>query len=353
MTYSQIKKKAVRVLITVTSVLSLANPLTIPAHAASASNSLGISYESGASLSEIDRLLEVRLSIITDAKVTGVNVDNEVNSIDLQLKQLGAEFLTLQQVHQQFPETKANRELSHHGLTQTFAPRVAIPTSRNNTWISARTTVTVGGTRYNVQRLTVQPTATASNLSQSGSRTVAMSNNWRAGTGNMLNVVAGAVVGSLSNGLGLVLTANDAISAFISGVNASTEIRTPHIVYSWSSTTTAVFTFVRRDDQNDNHQWLSQVSSRTQTVVGFQFPIFNRRQSANGAVTLVPAVVQDSRTITSTPTGHNNVTDAVNNFIHGRSTQLRQVSSKRITGFESREVQNISLNPPTLMGHVN
>lgn len=151
----------------------------------------------------------------------------------------------------------------------------------------------------------------------------------------------------------MAVTGVSALSAFVSGLNQSTEIRAPHIVYSWASTTTAVFTFVRRSDQSDGFQWLAQVSSRAQTSVGMQFPSFDRRQ-IGGQWVAHPRVVQAERSFTSTPVGFDNVTDAVRHFRSGVSgAQFRQVASIRLSGPNAVAVQTVQLSPPRFMAHVN
>ena len=230
-------------------------------------------------------------------------------------------------------------------------PRVGIPTSKNNEWISKRSTVTINNVKYNVQKLTTQPISSESSLTTSDSKTVKFSNSWAAGITNALKVIVGAAVGAISTGASYIATVYDVLTELVSGIKKTTKITTPHIVYSWAATSTAVFTFVRKDSQNDSHQWFAQVSTKTAT--SYKFPKFNYTNS-NGSSKLTPSIVQGKRSFTSTPKGYGNEEDAVKHYLGGASgAQRRQVGTITISGPESKSVQSFSAPSANFIAHVN
>jgi len=285
----------------------------------------------------INSLLEKRSNIICKDII---NI-SDLNDVDLKLAKLGIEFLTEDQVKTQFPETKTDKKLALAGQTIQIASRVSTPSSNRNTWMSYRTSSYLyGGKKYNIQRLIAQPKQSSSALCNSGSRMVTFSTNWSAGIANVIKSSILSAVG-LIQGSTFALAFYDAVSSFLSGISRTTEVKVPHINYSWSSTTTAVFTYIRLESQTDNYQWLSLISTKTQTVVGYTIPTFNYK-SSNGYWYLTPKLVQGNRTIYGTPNGYDSYVEAIFAYNSiGGGPRHRAISSITISGPESKTVQVI------------
>ena len=267
-----------------------------------------------------------------------------LNEIDLKLAKLGVAFLDEEEVMEQFPDTKCDKALSLSGKTQQISQNYDInanrPSSENNSWLTYRTTYVTDGTTYNIQRLIAQPKSTDSPLTDMGSRIVTFSQNWEAGVTNVIYSLAESAVG-LIPGSTFALTVYGAASEFLSGISTTTEVSVPNITYSWSSTTTAVFTYVRLDEQSDDYQWLSLISTKTQTAVGYNIPTFNYEQS-NGTWGISPEIIQGTRTIENVPTGYDSMEVAIAAYNTVSGGPVRNVVSNiQISGPESKSVETI------------
>lgn len=142
-------------------------------------------------------------------------------------------------------------------------------------------------------------------------------------------------------GASLVLTLYDAVQSFMTGISTTTEVDVPNITYSWSNVTTASFIYVRLNDQTDDYQWLSLISTKTTTAVGYQIPQFSYKKT-NGTWVLTPQIIQDSRNINSTPSYYNSTDIAVSAHNSGSGSALQNcVSYVQISGPESKSVQTI------------
>lgn len=280
-------------------------------------------------------LVDQRASLLLDSTTNAA----KISAIDSQLERLGVDFLTNTQVDDQFPKAKSDYALAMSGNTKNRS-RVATPSSNKNSWMSYRSTVTYNGKSYNVQRLIAQPKSTSSPLATSASRIVSFKNNWKAGASNLFQSVAQSSIGAIP-GASLAVSVYDAVKSAVSGISTTTTVTIPNVTYSWSSTETVVFTYIRLTSQTDDYQWLSLVSTKTVTEVGWQIPKFNYVNSS-GKVTLTPNVIQGKRTITCTPSGYDNNNIALNQYVNGFSgPTFRAVSSITISGPESKAVQTI------------
>ena len=343
--------KTICLLMTAILVLSSSNY----AVAASTSNEDDLAYMIS-SEEEIQRLFDQRAELLTqifqDEQEKRVDTSKIValNAIDRQLVSKGVTFLTLEEVYEQFPETKGSKELALSGETMSRAqedsqnPRVVVPTSTVNSWASYRSTYTTGGVTYNIQKLIAQPIDSDSPLTNVGYRTVTYNTNWIAGVTNVLSSLAEAGAGALAGyipGASLALTLYDAAHSFVTGISTTTEVDVPHIAYSWSNVTTASFIYVRLNNQTDDYQWLSLISTKTTTAVGYQLPQFSYKKT-NGTWVIVPEMIQGTRTIYSTPNYYNSTSIAVSayNSVPGGALQ-NCVSYVQISGPESKSVQTI------------
>ena len=304
---------------------------------------------------EIESLFDQRAAVLAQIfgeqspQLQSSRID-ALNAIDMQLARKGVTFLSLDEVHAQFPETKSNKELSLSGQTMgelqegAQAPRVEVPDSAVNSWASYRSTYTSGGVTYNIQKLIAQPTSSSSPLTDIGTRTITFSRNWQAGATNVLSTLAEAGVGLFVEeipGASIVLTLYDAVKSFFTGISTTTEVDVPNIAYSWSNVTTASFMYVRQNNQTDDYQWLSLICTKTTTAVGYQLPKFDYKNS-NGSWVLTPQVVQGSRTIYTTPSSYNSNSLAVSAYTSVSGGPLQNcVSYVEISGPESKRVEKI------------
>lgn len=290
---------------------------------------------------QIEELLNKRAELLTED-----NVDiAALNDIDRKLVKLGVEFLSSEEVARQFPQEKAIKDLvmytKREVSSQTeVSPQVDTPTSNVNTWTSYRVRYYYNGKYYNVQKLIAQPKSPSSPLQDVGSRVVYFSSNWQAGVQNVFETAAWSALGLIPKA-SIAITFYDAIRSFWDGIKTTMEVRAPHIVYSWSSVTTVVFSYVRLDDQTDDYQWLSHISTKTNTVVGYQIPTVEYKNSS-GTWTKVPVpdVIQGKRTIEIVPDGYNDTLSAIIAYNSGRTVHAA-VERIKISGPESKTVQYI------------
>lgn len=308
---------------------------------------------------EIERLFDQRAAILAQifgdqerqAQTQNSRID-ELNSIDMQLTRKGVTFLSLDEVYEQFPETKNDKSLALSGMTMiatdggSQTPRVEIPDSAVNTWASYRTIYTSNGVTYNIQRLVAQPSSASSPLADAKSRTVTFSRNWEAGAVNVFSTLAeagfGAIVGEIP-GASFALTFLDAVESFVTGISTTTEVDVPHIAYSWSLVTTASFMYVRQNSQTDDYQWLSLICTKTATEVGYQLPRFSYTNSNfDEEPVLTPNVIQGKRMIYDTPSYYNSNSLAVAAYNSVSGGPLKNcIGSIDITAPEAKRVEKI------------
>jgi len=292
----------------------------------------------------VQDLLDNRAAILNEMFLIqdkgGLSI-SEINEIDIALAKMGVEFLSEQQVLEQFPESKGDKSLALLGQTQSDAEiNMNTPESNKNTWMSIRVSVILGGESYNIQRLIAQPKSQESPLTNLGSRIITYDTNWQAGVDNVLSVLGESAVG-LIPGSTIALTLYDAVSGFVSGINRTTEVSVPHITYSWSGVTTAVFMYVRLESQSDDYQWLSLISTKTNTEVGYQIPKFDYEIS-DGNWGLTPVVVQGNRSIELVPEGYNDNSIALSVYRSGEISPARTVVYRiQISGAENTDVEYI------------
>lgn len=292
---------------------------------------------------KIQKLLDQRAELLIQSDV---NVSS-VNNIDIQLHKLGVSFLDTDQVNAQFPVSKNYR---NGKISETIIPNkthgaeiysITPPSSTKNSWMTYPiSNYYFNGKYYNIQKLIAQPIDSSSALCNIGSRIVTFDYNWSTGVQNLINSVGTSLAGTIP-GSTFVLSFYDAIRSFFSGISKTTEVDVPNIAYSWSNVTTVMFTYVRLESQTDDSQWLSQISSKTQTAVGYNIPKFSYKNSS-GSWVLTPQIVQDNKTISLTPTDYDNNYTALASYNSGTpGPYTAEVGSIVISSPESKSVQTI------------
>ena len=314
---------------------------------------------------EIDELFDQRAVLLAQTfRQQDTTLQNSriasLNAIDMQLVRKGVTFLSQDEVYEQFPETKCDKDLSLSGQTMNqsqedaITPRADTPESSVNSWASRRLTYKSDGIQYDIQRLIAQPISPRSPLTNIGNEDIYSNTNWIAGTTNVISTIAKAGATAIVEeipGASLVLTLFDAVSSFINGISTSTRVDVSRISYTWSSVTTATFMYVRRSDQTDAYQWMSMICTKTVTDVGYQSPQFSYVAS-NGTWVLAPNVVQGTRTIYATPLYHASNSHAIAAYNSTLGEPLQNcVSYVQISGPESKRVVKINPCYPSLIIH--
>lgn len=134
-----------------------------------------------ASSPKIETLSDTALSNLYEerAQLICLGKFDELATIDKQLKNMGVEFLSSEDVAKKFAMSSK-------------VARVSQPTSANVTWTSKRVNYTYNGVTYEIQTLTAQPKNDKSKLYLQGNRAISSTYNWAAGRMNAIKVIAEA-----------------------------------------------------------------------------------------------------------------------------------------------------------------
>lgn len=296
---------------------------------------------------QIQALLDKRAALFLEEDIE----IKELNRIDKALKSLGVEFLTADEAKAQFaPKKTMDPRLAPDNSEIT--PQVDVPYATNVQWMSYRTSnYYSGGEYYNIQRLIASPNQYDSNLKEIGTRIITLDYNWEAGVLAVFESAAWSGIGSIP-GASLFVSVYDTVSSGISGISRTTEVNVPHITYSWSQATTASFAYVRKENESDDYQWLSYISTKVVAAVGYQIPSFEY-ENTDGQWVVVPTVTQGSRTIYATPSGYDSIYSAVMAYRDPYSYPSRAtVDYIDISGPENKEVETIWPVSPQFPAHI-
>lgn len=159
-------KKAIMAMALVATTILASLPLNVSAQDSEAM----VNKASEDKKQQVEQLIEQRSKLMLEVDFDENNL--EIKKIDAKLTSLGAEFLTDEQVAEQFPESKLNKVASQDQM-KTIQPYANPPQSNVNTWISFRTpNCLYEGKRYNVQTLAASPNSSYSPLHDEGARIV-------------------------------------------------------------------------------------------------------------------------------------------------------------------------------------
>ncbi len=300
----------------------------------------------------ISKLLQERASLFHTESVNAA----ALTQIDSELKRLGCNFFTSQEVDEKFPDQKADRALALSGRTSSsIDTRVTPPSQSNVTWVERRiSNYSYNGKRYNIQKLTAIPNDKDSNLKIVGTRTLLYNTPWNVAAQNLIEVAVTNAAG-LIPGTTLPLIAYDALSAIITGISRTSEVSSPHISYSWSMTELVVFAYVRLESQTDDYQWLSHISSTTETRVVSVAPGFKYRiNSGTGAWEPSPKIDIWEKTFLAMPEYYDSTAAALyayENTIGGLAAH-DCVERIVISGPLDKVAQTISPVYPQFPGHI-
>jgi hypothetical protein len=272
----------------------------------------------------IKDLYQQKSELLTQSPIDQV----KIAEIDTDLKGLGVDFLTQEQVNE-----KSNTTV---GELKGFTPQIAVPSQSNISWSSYRDTVTRQGVTYEVQHLVAQPNGLSSNLAGNGNTTIKSSYGWQAGAMNFLLSAGKTATGKIIPGASNVLSVYNALSAFSSGLQSTSTITNLTANYTWNHTTMVSFEYVKQVGQADDSQILTYVSSSVTTWVNWAVPSFTINSgtaSASGA--------SGSKYIYSTPDGFDNTYNAAWAYADVNAPKNDKVGTVTISGPESKAVVNI------------
>ena len=286
---------------------------------------------------KIDELYEQRILITSKEKV---NI-NELNEIDLQLEALGVEFLNIEDIAIQFPETK-NLGYKESLDEKNAGTKVSVPSSSVNTWTSIRySNQYYGGERYNIQKLTAIPKSKASGLWHEKTKTINYNYNWEAGKTSLLKTTTSTIIGGVYKNASIVLTVFDALKDALSNIRKESIIDPTDVIYSWDTKTTALFFYVRPEAYGDSSQRLSEISTKCYTSLGYIVDATRWDYDGNGTYQPFPNNIGGDREWTDTPDYYNSRTRAIQAYRAGHQTNHDVVRYIKLSGAESKTIQYI------------
>lgn len=287
-------------------------------------------------------LFDARQEILLNKPVDIV----QLNAVDLELFNLGVDFLSEKEVAEDFPEAKAalysgsqeSNTISTNSAASTYS--VEIPDSDINSWASYRTTnYYYDGVYYNIQRLIAQPLVEESPLWDEGAKTVNYSLNWKAGVTTFFKKVVSAGASDVAP---ITTTVYDVLSSIWSSLKTTSDIDPSDVYYRWENSTSAVFSYVRLQSQTDYDQELVLIATSCQTSVAYVVDIDSWSQNGDGTLSPVPAQIAGTKMLTSSPTGYNSVARACYAYETWAGGPLSdRITSITISGPESKAVATI------------
>lgn len=292
---------------------------------------------------QINALLDLRQEILFVEPVDIV----QLNITDLKLYELGVDFLTEEEVAEQFPEAKASIDCPDNTVAGMSKPAdaslnsVVVPESDVNQWLSYRTTnYLYNGAYYNIQRLIAQPLKEEDSLLWSeGIKTVRYSVDWNAGTTTFLKKIVQAGASYVAP---ITTTVYDALASVWNSLETTSNIKPSDVVYVWENKTTVVFSYVRLESQSDYYQDLVLIASKCQTHVSYVVDIESWSENGDGTSSPVPAHLEDSRMLYSTPTNYNSIPRACYAYNNWYGEPLSDsITSIALSGPESKAVVTI------------
>lgn len=298
----------------------------------------------------ISKLLTERSALFASEELDTIQLDK----IDTQLRLLGCNFLTRAEVEQKYPDAVPNyASIMGNGQVD---PQARVPDQDNITWVDRRVSnYKYNNQYYNIQKLCASPNndQVNSNLMQIATVIVEKNPNVFINvTKNLLEVAANSAV-SLIPGADVVLTIIDVIKAVESGLNSTSVISVPHTTYDCSLTETVVFQYVRLENQSDEFQMLSHISTASSTHVRSTMAHFTCKKNADGQSIAMPDDISKTEKANSVPKNFNSALAAVKAYnSYAGGPQYDAVSSVTIKGIDGRKVHTFQLVYPAFPAHI-
>lgn len=291
---------------------------------------------------EIDKLLESRQLLLFKDEV---NIE-ELNDVDIALKKIGGEFLSLSDVEKKYPEERSDKVKALEGIkiddsniisTMSITP----PTSSVNVWYHYDyTNYYYAGNYYDVEKLIALPTSENSPLWDEGERQMNLNYNWKAGTTNIIKTLASASVGTIAPRTVLVY---DALSSGWDGLKKTSDIDPSDATYRWETQTTAVFFYVKPHGYSDNYLYLSEVSTKSITAMAYIVDVDNWSELGDGVMVPFPALATGNSMIYSTPNTYASLVTACSSYVNNNMTHHTCVTSIK---FEDPELHTVNVVYP-------
>ena len=137
------------------------------------------------------------------------------------------------------------------------------------------------------------------------------------------------------------ITVYDALESAWEGLRTVSDIRPSDVTYQWETQTTACFSYVRLESQSDDYQFLSHISTKCETEVGYIVDVDKWRQNGTGEWIVYPDLKTGTKYLYHTPNYYANTTRALWAYVNSGSTYHDAVEDITISGPESKTVQKI------------
>ena len=223
----------------------------------------------------------------------------ELNEIDLQLIELGVEFLDAEEVQEQFPEayqavfptiTTEDMQFSADGVAQPCFDIENVE-SDNILWTSYRAEdYWCDDDWLNIQRVMATPLNENSSLWIEGNSTDNYSSNspFISVMSNLFDIAALTTIGQISQ---KVATVMEIIAAVENGLRNASHVRIDSTIQRWEVQATVVFSFVRYESQTDLDQHLCVIANRCITKLGIILDVDEYTLTENGVAIPAPSLV--------------------------------------------------------------
>lgn len=214
---------------------------------------------------EIDDLYEKRLNLCHDYEKNM----QEIQEIDLALKNLGVETLTNVEVARIMNNSKKIN------TNNTIQPLVEIPTS-GALWTSTRSIIVYRGIQYEIQELRAMYNPATGAMSGADSIALKKAYGVTAGVKNIFKSNIGTIadkVPKLGHILATSLTVYDSLAAFCEGMTPSTIVTEIQASYTTSKVSEYIFTFVKHAGSLDTTQIECYRGNLTSVAIATNVPI--------------------------------------------------------------------------------
>lgn len=203
-----------------------------------------------------NKLIFERMALLKE-----INIDEEkLLEIDNALKSIGCTFINDIDAKDKYPEIKA-----------------IVPGGTSVNWIERRiSNYSYNGELYNIQKIVATANANSLCLKYTGIQQIFNSNDYTIGNNTLINAVT-HYYGGLYLGNTTTLSLLNAITSNIGySIDSNTTVRTPQTSYSWLMNQTVVFSYVRKENETDDEQVLTHISTGADvsiysTIMGFQY----------------------------------------------------------------------------------
>ena len=296
----------------------------------------------------ISKLLTERSALFASEELDTIQLDK----IDTQLRLLGCNFLTRAEVEQKYPDAVPNyASIMGNGQVD---PQARVPDQGNVTWVEHRSSnYKYNNKVYNIQKLSATANEGSSNIKKVFSLKVESNPNILVKiTKNLIEVVAQNAVG-LIPGSTIPLAIIDAAKAVISGLTTTSVISIPHILYSCTITQTIVFQYVRMENQSDEMQMLTHISSASVTNVGYLMSNFSYTKNNAGQTIAHPGSLYGDKDFYAVPEDFNSSIAAIRAYnSYAGGPHYDAVSNVTIKGIDGRIVHKEQLLYPAFPAHI-